>query len=49
MQETINAFERSFRTRAWVSFPLGEPDAPAGGAAGAPSGSGQGASAEAAS
>ena len=22
VQETINAFERSFRTRAWVSFPL---------------------------
>ena len=22
MQETINAFEASFRTRAWASFPL---------------------------
>jgi predicted dehydrogenase len=25
VQETINAFERSFRERAWVSFPLDEP------------------------
>jgi predicted dehydrogenase len=24
VQETINAFDRSFRERAWVSFPLGE-------------------------
>ena len=30
MQETINAFEASYRARAWVSFPLG-----AAGAAGA--------------
>jgi predicted dehydrogenase len=49
VQETINAFERSFRTRAWVSFPLGEPHAPADGAAGAQAANGQGASAEAAS
>ena len=25
VQETINAFEASFRQRAWVDFPLGEP------------------------
>jgi predicted dehydrogenase len=25
VQETINAYERSFRTRAWVSFPLDQP------------------------
>jgi predicted dehydrogenase len=25
VQETINAFEASFRSRAWVSFPLGAP------------------------
>jgi predicted dehydrogenase len=33
VQETINAFERSFRDRAWVSFPLGEgaPDRAAAG------------------
>jgi hypothetical protein len=24
VQETINAFERSFRTRSWVDFPLGD-------------------------
>jgi predicted dehydrogenase len=38
VQETINAFERSFRSRAWVSFPLSEPspeNAGAGGAAAA--------------
>jgi predicted dehydrogenase len=33
VQETINAFERSFRTRAWVGFPLTEPTPAAGGAA----------------
>lgn len=27
VQETINAFERSFRTRAWVGFPLGGAEA----------------------
>jgi predicted dehydrogenase len=27
VQETINAFEQSFRSRAWVSFPLAEPSA----------------------
>jgi len=25
VQETINAFDASFRSRAWVSFPLGDP------------------------
>ena len=25
VQETINAFEQSFRSRAWVDFPLGQP------------------------
>jgi predicted dehydrogenase len=36
VQETINAFEASFRSRAWVSFPLGAAGAEPG-AAGAPS------------
>jgi predicted dehydrogenase len=36
VQETINAFERSFRTRAWVDFPLGESDAPEASAEAAP-------------
>ncbi len=27
VQETINAFERSFRTRAWCDFPLEAPAA----------------------
>ena len=27
MQETINAFEASYRARAWVSFPLSAADA----------------------
>jgi predicted dehydrogenase len=38
VQETINAFEQSFRSRAWVSFPLSEEspeNAGAGGAGGA--------------
>ena len=37
VQETINAFEQSFRSRAWVSFPLAgssPPSAPADAAAG---------------
>jgi predicted dehydrogenase len=33
VQETINAFERSFRTRAWVSFPLDTAPADADGSA----------------
>jgi predicted dehydrogenase len=33
VQETINAFEQSFRRRAWVDFPLAaEPEQPADGA-----------------
>jgi predicted dehydrogenase len=44
VQETINAFEASFRQRAWVGFPLSAPGAPgaagAAGASGAAGGSG---------
>jgi hypothetical protein len=32
VQETINAFEASFRSRAWVSFPLADPAEQAAGA-----------------
>jgi predicted dehydrogenase len=44
VQETINAFEQSFRSRAWVDFPLAEPAAAAGvaGAAGAARAAGAG-------
>jgi predicted dehydrogenase len=34
VQETINAFEQSFRSRAWVSFPLSETPEDNGGAGG---------------
>jgi hypothetical protein len=42
VQETINAFERSFRTRAWASFPLDGAAAGEGPAGGGPAGGGAG-------